>query len=85
MNEISKESYAVLERVLYAWLHRNEYRAAKDSAALSFWRDGMLAQLEKIAAGDKTAITFEALEKNSMSHKSLSNVQCKILETFVTR
>jgi hypothetical protein len=72
MNEISNESYAVLEKVLYAWLHRNEFRAARDSAALSFWRDGMLAQLEKIAAGDRTAITFEALEKKfNESQKSV--------------
>jgi hypothetical protein len=62
MNEVAKEPYAVLEQVLYAWAHRNEFRAAKDSASLGFWRDGMLVQLKLIASGDRSTTTFKELE-----------------------
>jgi hypothetical protein len=54
----------ILRQVLDAWVHRDERNAASEAGKLTFWRDGMLAQLEEIAAGRATKATFAQLRKN---------------------
>ena len=53
----------LIRPVLNAWLKRNEFSAAKEAGALTFWRDGMLQHLESIAAGRATDETFTELRK----------------------
>jgi hypothetical protein len=54
----------IIRQVLDAWVHRDERNAASEAGKLTFWRDGMLAQLEEISAGKATKATFDQLRKN---------------------
>jgi hypothetical protein len=54
----------LLRPIMDAWIHRDERRAAKHARELTFWRSGMLKHLEKIAGGEATKETFEALRKD---------------------
>jgi hypothetical protein len=53
----------LLRPILDAWLHRNERAAAEKAGTLMFWRDGMLKELEQIAAGKATEEMFVELER----------------------
>ena len=63
-SEASKPTNLLLRELLDAWVNRNERTAARNANSLTFWRDGMLAQLKKIANGTSSDETFAELEKN---------------------
>jgi hypothetical protein len=52
MTESSSAVAAILKPILEAWLHRDEMKAAKAAGILTFWRSGMLKQLEAIATSN---------------------------------
>jgi hypothetical protein len=64
MTESTSAAAALLKPILDAWLHRDEMKAAKAAGSLTFWRSGMLKQLEAIANGTATAKTMIELRKN---------------------
>ena len=64
MPEGEKVMLALLRPILEAWANRDERTAAKEAGKLTFWRSGMLKQLEAIAAGKATKKTFEELRQN---------------------
>jgi hypothetical protein len=54
----------LLRPFVEAWSNRDEKVAAKEAGKLTFWRSGMLKQLEAIAAGKATTKTFGELRRN---------------------
>jgi hypothetical protein len=64
MTESASAVAALLKPILEAWVHRDEMKAAKVAGGLTFWRSGMLKQLEAIADGTATAKTRAELRKN---------------------
>lgn len=64
MTESASAVAALLKPILEAWVHRDEMKAAKAAGGLTFWRSGMLKQLEAIADGTATAKTMAELRKN---------------------
>jgi hypothetical protein len=54
----------LLKPFVDAWSQRDERTAAKEAGKLTFWRSGMLKQLEAIAAGTATPETFVELRRN---------------------
>lgn len=54
----------LLRPILDAWSHRDGRNAAAEAGKLTFWRSGMLKQLEAIADGKATDATFQELRKN---------------------
>jgi hypothetical protein len=64
MTESASAVVALLKPILDAWVHRDEAKAAKAAGSLTFWRSGMLKQLEAIANGMATAKTMTELRKN---------------------
>jgi hypothetical protein len=63
MNEGQDAAGVLLRDILYAWRDRNERNAVKEASSLTFWRDGMLEQLNQIADGKATRRTFDELKK----------------------
>jgi hypothetical protein len=63
-NSLSGPTTTLLQQVLDAWVNRNERNAARKAGELTFWRDGMLEQLEAIANGKANDKTFSELKKN---------------------
>jgi hypothetical protein len=64
----------LLKDVLIAWRDRNERNAVEQANRLTFWRDGMLEQIEKIADGKATKKTFNDLKKNlEQSEEAVDN------------
>lgn len=65
---MSEANYGVagelLKEVLYAWRDRNQRIAVKEANSLTFWRDGMLEQINEIAHGKATKKTFDELKRN---------------------
>src|SRR5438128_498645 len=59
-----KLALELIRPIIDAWAQRDERSAAKEAGKLTFWRDGMLRQLETIADGRATKRTFEDLRKN---------------------
>jgi hypothetical protein len=53
----------LLQPILDAFSKRNEVKVAKRAGALTFWRDGMLRELEIIAEGKATKQTYRKLAK----------------------
>jgi hypothetical protein len=64
MPDGEKVVLALLRPILEAWSNRDEKRAAKEAGKLTFWRSGMLKQLESLAAGKATRKTFDELGQN---------------------
>ncbi len=62
-----KEIGAVASKLLGPWLdaltNRNAKNASRAAGHLTFWRDGMLGDLEKIAAGAQDGKTIASLKK----------------------
>ncbi len=61
--QVPQTVYPLLKEIVDAWFRRDEFLAAKESATLTFWRDGMVKQLQQIANGQATEATFKVLEK----------------------
>jgi hypothetical protein len=64
MSEGQNALIELLRPFVEAWSNRDEKVAAKESGKLTFWRSGMLKQLETIAAGKATKSTFADLRRN---------------------
>lgn len=64
MTESASAVATILKPILDAWLHRDEMKAAKVAGSLTFWRSGMLKQLQAIATGNATARTMIELREN---------------------
>jgi hypothetical protein len=64
MSENQNALIELLRPFVEAWSNRDEKVAAREAGKLTFWRSGMLKQLEAIAAGKATTKTFEELRKN---------------------
>jgi hypothetical protein len=64
MSEIQSTFIELVRPFVDAWAHRDERKAAKKAGTLTFWRSGMLSQLEAIAAGTATQATLAELRKN---------------------
>ena len=56
--------WSLLKPILDAWLNRDKRSAAKEAGKLTFWRSGMLKQIETIASGKSTKATFKELKTN---------------------
>jgi hypothetical protein len=64
MNDsVSDTILSLLRETMSAWVNRNDRRAAKDAARLTFWRDGMLQQIEAIANGKHEPELVQKLRK----------------------
>jgi hypothetical protein len=50
--------------ILDTWFERNERKAVKQAGGLTFWRDGMMAQIQRIMRGDRSKETFDELRRN---------------------
>jgi hypothetical protein len=77
MTESASAVAALLKPILEAWVHRDEMKAAKAAGGLTFWRSGMLKQLEAIADGTATAKTMAELRK------SFKETQNSVNETMI--
>ena len=64
MSEGQNALIELLRPFVEAWSNRDEKVAAKELGKLTFWRSGMLKQLETIAAGKATKSTFADLRRN---------------------
>ncbi|MDO8398826.1 MAG: hypothetical protein Q7T45_13490 [Bradyrhizobium sp.] len=60
---------SILREVLDAWVNRNERKAAKGAGSLTFWRDGMLSQLDIIAKDGPSPAVVKELKQNFESSK----------------
>jgi hypothetical protein len=67
----------LLRPFVEAWSNRDEKVAASEAGKLTFWRSGMLSQLEAIAAGRATKETFAELRRN------FEETQERVNETMV--
>src|SRR5947209_1548341 len=64
MSENQSALIELLRPFVDAWSQRDERNAAKEAGALTFWRSGMLMQIEAIAEGTATPETFVQLRRN---------------------
>ena len=53
----------LLREVLGFWVHRHEASAVRNAKSLTFWRDGMVKNLQLIARGQAEPATYTALAK----------------------
>lgn len=62
--DVASSTTKLLAPILQAWLQRDERKAATAAGRLTFWRDGMLGQLDLIANGKSNEAIFSELEDN---------------------
>jgi hypothetical protein len=53
----------ILQDFLTWWARRSHRSAARNTASLTFWRDGMVKHLKAISRGEATKSTFVELER----------------------
>lgn len=77
---------SIIRDVLGFWVNRHEARAVHHAGSLTFWRDGMLKNLELIANGKATDGTYAALAKEfketaepvALSLRKLSELRSRV-------
>ncbi len=60
---VSSATLLLLREIISAWANRNERCAAKDAGRLTFWRDGMLQQIDAIASGKQSPEVVREVRK----------------------
>lgn len=70
MSDVPAGTMSILRVVMDTWLNRNEQKAAKGAGGLTFWRDGMLAQLQAIERDGPAPEVVKELKENFESSKA---------------